>query len=97
MASPSSVIVGTLMATIVYHGELGDVSWRSAALFGAGVAACAAIAESLPLRFNDNFRVGIATLIGCFLIANHDHRPLLMVGVASAAAFVIQRIWRPAA
>jgi dolichol kinase len=90
-------IVGTLMATIVYHGELADVTWRNAALFGAGVAACAAVAESLPLRFNDNFRVGIATLIGCFLIANHDHRPLLMVSVASVAAFLIQRKWRPAA
>ena len=90
-------VVGTLMATIVYHGEMPDVSWRSAALFGVGVAACAALAESLPLKFNDNFRVGIATLIGCFLIANHDHRPLLMVSVASVVAFLVTRKWRPAA
>jgi len=102
-------VVGTLMATIVYHGELivyygkvydgnlVDVTWRSAALFGAGVAACAAVSESLPLRFNDNFRVGIATLIGCFVIANHDYRPVLMVCVASVAAFFVVRKLRPAA
>lgn len=90
-------IAGTLMATIVYQGELDDVTWRSAALFGSGVALFAALAESLPLRLNDNFRVGIATLIGCFLIANHDHRPLLMVSVASVVAFLVLRKWRPAA
>jgi len=90
-------IVGTLMATIVYHGELADVTWRSAALFGAGVAGCAAVAESLSLRFNDNFRVGIATLIGCFVIANHDYRPVLMLSVASIVAFFVSRKLRPAA
>jgi dolichol kinase len=90
-------IVGTLMSTIVYHGELAGVTWRNAALFGAGVAACAAVAESLPLRFNDNFRVGIATLVGCFVIAKDDYRLLLMVSVASIVAFLVMRKSRPAA
>jgi dolichol kinase len=90
-------IVGTLMATIVYHGELTDVTWRTAVLFGAGVAACAAVAESLPLKFNDNFRVGIATLIGCFVIARGDYRLLLMVSVASTVAFLVMRKLRHAA
>ncbi len=89
--------VGTLMATIVYHGELTDVTWRTAVLFGAGVAACAAVAESLPLRFNDNFRVGIATLVGCFVIARDDYRLLLMVSVGSIVAFLVMRKLRPAA
>lgn len=73
---------GTLTATVVYWGEV-DVTWQAAFLVGAGVAGCAAVAESLPIRLDDNLRVGIAAITACFVIVEHNYQLVIMVSVAS--------------
>ena len=88
-----------------FRGALA-AAWNNLGLFHKDAGApgpaegafktAAALAESLPMRLNDNFRVGIASLVGCFLIANQDWRPLVMVGVAGAVVFLVSRKYRPA-
>ena len=58
-------------------------------MLAAGVSLCAALAESLPMRLNDNLRVGIAALVACFVIAEGDFQLLRMVSVATAVGLLI--------
>jgi dolichol kinase len=71
------VLVATPMAAIVYWGEAHDVcqaagfprvDFRMALLGSLTAAAAAALVESLPVRTNDNLRVGTtaAVVIGLF-------------------------------
>jgi len=82
------VAAGGLMGTIVYWGEL-DVPFANAAAISFSVTACAAVAESLPLQINDNYRVGIATVIACFAIVEHNFQMVYMLVVAAAVAGLI--------
>ena len=60
----SFILMGTIMASVIYWGEANPgVDWRSAFLIAAPTSICAAIAESLPVRLNDNVRVGIVAAI----------------------------------
>lgn len=63
------VLFGTLLATVVYWGEARpSVSWSAAALIAGGATLAAAFVESLPVRLNDNLRVGAtAALMGAAL------------------------------
>ncbi len=57
-------IVGSLAATYSYWGEAHPGIPVATAFAICGMAAlCAAIVESLPMRSNDNFRVGATALI----------------------------------
>jgi phytol kinase len=86
---------GTLMAAVVYWGEVG-ASWSDAFLLGAGVALCAALAESLPVRLDDNLRVGIASLMACFAIVEHNFQLLVMMSVASIVGLLLARKFQTA-
>lgn len=60
----SFIVMGSLMATVIYWGEANPgVSWMTALLIAAPTALCAAVAESIPVRLNDNVRVGITAAI----------------------------------
>jgi dolichol kinase len=69
------VVFGTLLATLAYWGEASpSISLGTSALIAGGATLAAALAESLPVRLNDNLRVGAtAAVIGAALT-------LLMVG-----------------
>lgn len=57
-------VVGTLAATYMYWGESRPtVPVVTSFLICATAALCAAIVESLPIRSNDNFRVGTTALV----------------------------------
>jgi len=57
-------IVGTLASTYSFWGEIRPtVSWGTAFLICGTAALCAAIVESLPIRSNDNLRVGTTALL----------------------------------
>jgi phytol kinase len=60
------VVFGAPLAMVIFWGEARPaVSWETAALIAAGATTAAAIAESLPVRINDNLRVGTtAALVG---------------------------------
>lgn len=62
----SFCICGTLMATVIYWGEARPgVSWQAAFLCASIATVAAALVESLPLPWNDNFRVATtAALVG---------------------------------
>ncbi len=80
---------GTVVATLAYWGEVRPTpEWRDALIVGSVVAAAAALAESLPLRMNDNFRVGIVTVVACFAIVEQEYRPLKMLCVGSALLLI---------
>jgi dolichol kinase len=90
-------ICGSLTAALVYGMEAATaVTPADALAFGAGVAVLAALAESLPGRLNDNFRVGVATAIGCFIMVEQDYRLLKMVGVACIVGYLVTRKLRTA-
>jgi len=60
----SFIVVGTLMASLIYWGEANPrVNWLSAFLIATPTTLCAAVAESLPVRLNDNVRVGVVSAI----------------------------------
>jgi dolichol kinase len=65
----SFCVGGTVMATLVYWGEARPaVPLQTAFLCAAFSTAAAAIVESLPLPWNDNFRVGAtAALVGAYV------------------------------
>lgn len=69
------VVCGTLMSTLAYWGEARPtIALGTAMLVAGGATLAAAVAESLPLRINDNLRVGVtAAVMGGALT-------LLMVG-----------------
>lgn len=63
--------IGTFMSALIYWGETHNleamtpgVSFPTALLCTALATVPAAIAESLPLRINDNIRVGVTAAIG---------------------------------
>jgi dolichol kinase len=57
-------VVGTLAATYSYWGEARPgIPILTAGLICGAAALCAAIVESLPIRSNDNLRVGLTALI----------------------------------
>lgn len=84
-------VCGAVMAAVVYWGEVEDVTWRDALVLGAGVAACAALAESLPIRLDDNLRVGVAALAACFVIVENNYQLVIMASVAAVAGWLISR------
>ena len=56
--------VGTLAATYSYWGEIRPgIPIGSAFLICSVAALCAAVVESLPIRSNDNLRVGLTALL----------------------------------
>lgn len=58
------VVAGSLAATYSYWGEARPAVSLGTVYFICCVAAlCAGIAESLPVRLNDNFRVGVTALV----------------------------------
>jgi|GEM_PF-440055 dolichol kinase len=60
----SFILMGTIMASVIYWGEANPgVDWMSALLIAVPTSICAAIAESLPVRLNDNVRVGVVAAI----------------------------------
>ena len=62
---------GTLMGTLVYWGEARPaVPIETSALVVAGGVVLAAVVESLPMKFNDNLRVGLAAGAGLVLMQN---------------------------
>jgi dolichol kinase len=65
------VIVGTLAATYSFWGEARPAVSVGSAFLICGVSAfCAGIAESLPIKSNDNLRVGAtALLVGVIMSA----------------------------
>lgn len=82
-------VAGTVTSAVVYWGEV-DVSWRDAFVLGAAVALCAALAESLPVRLDDNLRVGFASLTACFVYVD-QYELLIMMCVASVVGFFVSR------
>lgn len=72
------ILCGTIMGSIVYWGEANGrqlpalafpVSYANSLMCAFVATLTAAIAESLPLRTNDNLNVGVAALIG--VVAAH--------------------------
>lgn len=64
IGSLSFVLLGGFMGMLVYWGEARPVvSWSLAAAVAFSSAGVAALAESLPMRLNDNLRVGTAAAI----------------------------------
>lgn len=68
--------VGTFAAMLIYWGESNNLlaigppaTFFQAFLVALAGTSLAAIAETLPMRLNDNFRVGIAAAIG--IVAAH--------------------------
>jgi phytol kinase len=64
------VLVGGLLASVIYWGETHNleaqtpgVSFATALACGIPAALAGAIVESLPLRINDNIRVGVAAAV----------------------------------
>ena len=75
-------ICGTIVVTLTYWGEVvPQPSKLSAVGIAAIVTAAAAVAESLPLKLNDNLRVGIATLVACETVIAGDPHALRMLVV----------------
>ena len=84
---------GTLVASVVYWGEVRPTpAWGEALFVGGIIAVSAAVAESLPLRMNDNFRVGIVTMVACFAVVEQEFRPLKMLCVATVVLLIAARI-----
>jgi farnesol kinase len=60
----SFCLFGTLMATVIYWGESRpSVSWEAALACAGAATLIAALVESLPIPWNDNFRVGATAAI----------------------------------
>lgn len=88
-------VCGTVVSSLAYWGEVRpQPTLLNAAAIGAMVTAAAAIAESLPLKLNDNLRVGIATLVACESVVAGDHHALRMVIVGSFAVWIISYVRR---
>ena len=88
-------VVGTLFAAVVYWGEVvPQISWETAFRHAALIAGCAAVAESLPLRMNDNLRVGIATLIASLAFIAGEYRPVKMLIGASVVLLIVHHLQR---
>jgi dolichol kinase len=73
----SFLIVGIPLAAVIYWGETyfnpesleyQSVSLTTALACGSAAVSLAAIAESLPMRINDNVRVGVAAALGVTLM-----------------------------
>ncbi|MFO1092065.1 MAG: hypothetical protein U0992_01975 [Planctomycetaceae bacterium] len=86
-------VVGTLFSACIYWMEVPNVHIGAAFVIAAQVTAAAAVAESLPLKLNDNMRVGIATLVACETVVAHDPHALRMLVVFSTIAWLIM-LWR---
>lgn len=83
-------ICGTLVATLAYWGEVRpQPPLLSAVAVAAIVTAAAALAESLPLKVNDNLRVGIVTLVACETVIGGDPHALRMLVVGSTILYLI--------
>lgn len=65
----SFLVCGTTIATVIYWGEARPgVPWNIAFAVTFSAALSAAFVESLPFKWNDNFRVGTtAALVGTFV------------------------------
>jgi phytol kinase len=58
------IVCGTVMATLTYWGESRPgIPFATAALIAAGTTIPAAFMESLPVRINDNLRVGATAAV----------------------------------
>ncbi|REJ74679.1 MAG: hypothetical protein DWQ29_17270 [Planctomycetota bacterium] len=88
-------VVGTLFAAVVYWGEVvPQISWETAFRHAGLIVICAAFAESLPLRMNDNLRVGIATLIASLAVIAGEYRPVKMLIVATVVLLIVHHLQR---
>lgn len=57
-------IVGGVFATVMYWGEARPVvSWTTALVIAGPTVLLAGAAETLPVRINDNWRVGVLTAV----------------------------------
>ncbi len=57
-------LIGGLLATVMYWGEAHPgVTWHTAVAIAAPTAFVAGFLESLPLKGNDNLRVGVASAV----------------------------------
>ncbi len=58
------IVMGTLLATYSYWGEARPIPsvWQAAMICGIAATVCAVV-ESLPVRLNDNFCVGMTALL----------------------------------
>jgi len=84
---------GTVMSALAFRGEVPQTTFGHAAAIAALVTLAAAVAESLPLKLNDNLRVGIATLVACETTIGGDPHALRMLAVGSVVFWLISR-WR---
>lgn len=88
-------LCGSLVSAVAYWGEVvPHVPFREALLVGAIITAAAAFAESLPLRMNDNLRVGIVSLVACFAVVEQEYIPLRMLAIATTAVWLVMRLRR---
>ena len=88
-------VCGTLVSSLVYWGEVRPQPTLLSALgVAAMVTGAAAIAESLPLKLNDNLRVGIATLVACETVIAGDKHALRMLIVGSVVFWIIGLVRR---
>ena len=69
------ICLGGLTASFVYWGESNNleaahvpVQFPTAMLIGGVAALCAAVAESVPSRINDNIRVGVTAILAVTLL-----------------------------
>jgi dolichol kinase len=87
-------VCGTLVAMLAYWGEVRpQPTLLSAAAIAAIVTAAAALAESLPLKLNDNMRVGIATLVACETVIGRDPHALRML-IVGTVLVGLYGLWR---
>ena len=86
-------IAGSAISTLAYWGEVPNATFAGSLRAAAIVTAAAALAESLPLKLNDNLRVGLATLVACEQTIGGDPHALRMLVVGSIV-FGLISLWR---
>lgn len=82
-------ICGTLVSALAYWGEVPQAAFVASLAIAAMVTAAAAVAESLPLKLNDNLRVGLVTLVACETAIGGNPHALRMLVVGSTLFWVI--------
>lgn len=86
-------VCGSLISALAFWGEVPNVDFSASIKVACIVTAAAAIAESLPLKLNDNLRVGLATLVACEQTIGGDPHALRMLIVFSTL-FGLISLWR---
>ncbi|MBL8851525.1 MAG: hypothetical protein JNG89_17710 [Planctomycetaceae bacterium] len=86
-------IAGSVVSGLVYWSEVPHAQFADSLRIAAIITAAAALAESLPLKLNDNLRVGLATLVACEQTIGGDPHALRMLIVGSTV-FGLISLWR---